>query len=105
MSLNFIWYPIECQTKVIHCSALGIMSNRLLVLRLYRDLLKEASDFKLYYYKNYFTRKIKLEFRRNKNADEENAKVLIDKAKSSLAMLRRQTSIVNTYSETKLVIE
>lgn len=75
------------------------------MLRLYKDMLKEASSFNLYYYRHYFTRKIRLEFRRNKNADEENAKVLIEKAQGGLAMLRRQTSLVNAYCETKLVIE
>lgn len=81
------------------------MSGRFVVLRLYRDLLKEASEFKSYYYRNYFTRKIRLEFRRNKDADGEKAKDLIAKAQMGLAMLRRQTSLVNSYCETKLVIE
>jgi hypothetical protein len=82
-----------------------IMSTRNIVLRLYKDLLGESSKFNSYYYRNYFTRKIRLEFRRNKNADEESTKVLIGKAQSGLGMLRRQTSIVNSYCETKLVIE
>lgn len=81
------------------------MSGKLTVLRLYKNLLVEASHFKSYYYKNYFTRKVKTEFRRNKGADEATARVLIKKADDGLAMLRRQTTIVNSYYESKLVIE
>lgn len=81
------------------------MSNKVLVLRLYRNLLIEASQFKSYYYRNYFLRKVRSEFRRNKNADEETAEKMIQKAEDNLNMLRRQTAIVNSYSESKLVIE
>lgn len=81
------------------------MSGKLPVLRLYKDLLREASNFKSYYYRNYFTRKVRTEFRRNKDADEAAAKVLIKKAEEGLSMLRRQTTIVNSYYESKLVIE
>ena len=81
------------------------MSNRPSTLRLYKDLLREAAKFRSYYYKNYFTRKIRTEFRRNINANEEVSRGLLRKAEDGLAMLKRQTSIVNAYSESKLVIE
>ena len=81
------------------------MSDKIAVLRLYKCLLREASSFKSYYYKNYFTRKVRTEFRRNKQADEQASGLLLKKAEDTLAMLKRQTSICNTYSESKLVIE
>lgn len=81
------------------------MSRKLLVLRLYKDLLRETANFRSYYYKNYFTRKVRTEFRKNKDADEESSKKLFKKAEDGLAMLKRQTTIVNAYSESKLVIE
>jgi len=81
------------------------MSNKIIVIRLYKSLLREAASFKSYYYRNYFTRKVRTEFRKNKNADERTAELLLKKAEEALAMLKRQTPICNTYSETKLVIE
>lgn len=81
------------------------MSGKASVLRLYKSLLVESSKFKSYYYRNYFTRKVRTEFRRNQDANEENAKILIEKAAENLAMLRRQTSITNSYYESKLVLE
>lgn len=79
--------------------------SKLPVLRLYKDLLTEAIKFKSYSYRNYFIRKVRTEFRKNKDADDEKAKVLILKARDGLTVLRRQTNIVNSYYESKLVIE
>lgn len=81
------------------------MSGKIAVLRLYKDLLREAGNFKSYYYKNYFARKVRTEFRRNKTADEETSQIFIKKAQDNLQALRRQTMITNLYSESKLVIE
>lgn len=81
------------------------MSDKLAVLRLYKCLIKEAQGFKSYYYKQYFVRKIRNEFRKNKDANGETSTQLMKKAEDALAMLRRQTSICNSYHESKLVIE
>lgn len=81
------------------------MANKMVVLQLYKGLLREAGNFKSYYYRNYFVRKVRSEFRRNKDADEEKSRIFIQKAQDSMVALRRQTAIVNAYSESKLVIE
>lgn len=81
------------------------MSNKLEILRLYKDLLKESSSFKSYYYKNYFTRKTKSLFRKHINADEETSNKLVEKSRAMLAMMKRQTVITNIYDESRLVIE
>lgn len=66
--------------------------------KLYSQLLEEASKFNSYYYRNYFTRKIKTLFARE---DEKT----VEKANHLLAVLKRQTVISNLYSDSKLVIE
>lgn len=81
------------------------MSNKIRILALYKDLLRESSRFNSYYYKNYFTRKTKAQFRKHINADEETSNQLMKKSEEMLAMLKRQTMITNVYGESKLVIE
>lgn len=81
------------------------MAGRQQVLRLYKELLRESSNFKSYYYKNYFTRKIKSQFRQHLTADEEKSKELLQKSQRMLDMLKRQTLISNSYDESRLVIE
>lgn len=75
------------------------------ICRLYRDLLKESAKFKSYYYRNYFTKKTKVEFRRHLNADSETSTSLYEKGEDMLAMLKRQTLISNLYYDSRLVIE
>lgn len=67
------------------------------LVKLYQELLKESSKFKSYYYKHYFTRKIKIDF--------ENNKLDVTKSEELLQMLRRQTTIDSLYHKSKLVIE
>lgn len=81
------------------------MSNKIRILALYKDLLRESTKFKSYYYKNYFTRKTKTQFRKHINADEETSNQLMKKSEEMLAMLKRQTMITNAYGDSKLVIE
>lgn len=70
------------------------------LLRLYQELLKEASKFHSYYYRSYFTRKIKCDFEKKLEDGE-----LVRKSEEMLQMLRRQTVIDNLYHKSKLVIE
>lgn len=81
------------------------MAGKQQILRLYKELLRESSNFKSYYYKNYFTRKIKSQFRQHLTADEEKSKELLQKSERMLDMLKRQTLISNSYDESRLVIE
>lgn len=81
------------------------MTGKQQILRVYKELLRESSNFKSYYYRNYFTRKIKSQFRQHISADEEKSKELLAKSEKMLDMLKRQTLISNTYDESRLVIE
>lgn len=75
------------------------------ILRLYKELLKESAKFESYYYRNYFTRKTKSQFRKHIVADEQTSNDLIKKSEEMLAMLKRQTMITNAFQDSKLVIE
>lgn len=81
------------------------MSNKIKILHLYKDLLRESSNFKSYYYKSYFTRKVKSQFRKHIAADEETSNQMIEKSKEMLLMLKRQTMITNAFGDSPLVIE
>lgn len=82
------------------------MSNKLQVLqRLYKEILKESSNFKSYYYRNYFTRKTQDQFGPYIEAKKEVSDELIKESEEMLAMLKRQTMITNAFADTKLVIE
>lgn len=81
------------------------MSDKLHILRLYKEILRESSKFNSYYYRNYFTRKAKNQFRKHIVADEETALHMVKKSEDMLALLRRQTVVTNAFSDTKLVIE
>lgn len=81
------------------------MSNRLHILRLYKEILREAQNFNSYYYRNYFTRKTKSSFRKFYGESESQSDDLIKQMESTLTMLKRQTQIANMYGETRLVVE
>lgn len=81
------------------------MSGRIQALKMYKELLKEANKFNSYYYRNYFGRKIKLQFRKHMTADEDTSRELMKRSEDMLTMLRRQTVITNLYGNSKLVIE
>lgn len=81
------------------------MADKVMIHRLYKELLRESSKFKSYYYRNYFTRKTKDQFRKHIEANEEVSPTLIKKGEEMLEMLRRQTTICNLYYGKRLVIE
>lgn len=81
------------------------MTGKQQILRVYKELLRESANFKSYYYRNYFTRKIKSQFRQHISADEEKSKELLTKSEKMLDLLKRQTLISNLYGDSKLVIE
>ena len=89
-SRQFVDYAVHAARQ----NTIHKMSNQIQVLKLYKNLLREASKFKSYYYRNYFSRKVRTEFRRNKNAEEKKAD-LYKNGLDALAMLRRQTLISN----------
>lgn len=80
------------------------MANKVQILKLYKDLLKEASSFKSYYYKNYFIRKVETQFKQPLE-DGQAPQEFVKESEDMLAMLRRQTMIDNAYNKSSLVIE
>lgn len=80
------------------------MSNKTQLLRLYKDLLSEASNFKSYYYKNYFNRKVESLFKKPLE-DGQASEDFVKKSEDMLAMLKRQSMIDNAYNKSSLVIE
>lgn len=76
------------------------------MIKLYKDLLIESTNFKSYYYRKYFERKIKNQFSKHIDAENEALSARIQKeSEDMLAMLRRQTAINSAYEHSKLVIE
>lgn len=84
--------------------ALDIMANKVQILKLYKDLLKEASSFRSYYYKNYFIRKVETQFKQPLE-DGQAPEEFVTKSEDMLAMLKRQTMVDNAYNTSSLVIE
>lgn len=81
------------------------MADKVKICRLYKDILRESGKFHSYYYRNYFTRKTRSQFKEHINADGETSAKLVKKCEDTLAMLRRQTVICNIYHDKQLVIE
>lgn len=76
-------------------------------LRLYRGLLREAMRFKQYNFRNYFTTRVREEFRGDVGTPAW-VKTDADKFKwgeSQLDVLRRQVAIDGLYTAPPLVIE
>lgn len=93
------------KTSLQYSFDLQKMANKTKILSLYKDLLRESAKFKSYYFRNYFTRKTKTQFRKHINADDEASLQLMKKSEELLATLRRQTVISNLYDDSRLVIE
>ena len=67
-------------------------------IRLYRDLLREAQLFNSYSYREFFKRRIRENFRAQKNeTNPEIAKKLYSKAQTELGVIRRQVIIGDLY--------
>lgn len=81
------------------------MGTRARILQLHKEILREAQNFKSYYYRNYFTRKTKTSFKKYSENSENESEQVVQSLESTLAMLRRQTQIANMYVETRLVLE
>ncbi len=81
--------------------------QRSLVLSLYRQLLREAAKFESYNFRSYALRRVKLGFRDHQQTTTSPTQVasLIEEAKSSLELIRRQVILGRLYPANKLVIE
>ncbi|XP_044745606.1 LYR motif-containing protein 4 [Coccinella septempunctata] len=80
--------------------------NRIQILSLYKTLLREASKFSSYNFRNYALRRIKDSFKENKNLNnEESIESHLSEARKNLEIIKRQVLIGRMYDTDKLVIE
>lgn len=76
------------------------------VLGLYKQIIKNASRFNDYNFKQYFLRKARTEFKANKGvADAAQIEALVKDAQKDLGVLKRQSIISQMYTFDKLVVE
>ena len=76
------------------------------VLSLYKQLIREGSSFKQYNFREYAKRRIRDEFKENKNeTDVDKVSNSIRKARNELESLHRQVTVANLYHREDLVIE
>ncbi|XP_063075151.1 LYR motif-containing protein 4 [Engraulis encrasicolus] len=81
-------------------------SSRAQVLSLYRMLLRESTKFPSYNYRTYALRRVKDGFRENIAVDNPKAlDVLLNQARESLAVIKRQVAIGQYYTTQKTVVE
>lgn len=82
------------------------MESKNVILKLYRDLLREAHKYPQYNFRNYAIRKIKDRFREMNVIDKEiNNEECIRESKESLDQLKRMRKIAALYVQDELVIE
>lgn len=87
-------------------SKLTVSASRRQVLRLYRDLMQEASGFASYNYREYALRRIRDAFHEHKEEhDSRIIKSLIDDARRNLTVVKRQVLISQMYKKTPSVLE
>jgi len=81
-------------------------ASKVNVLRLYKVMLRESQKFPAYNYRTYAVRRIRDAFKENK-ALQDNDKITeqVNKAKTNLAIIRRQAVIGKLYEMDKLIIE
>ncbi|XP_041453979.1 LYR motif-containing protein 4-like [Lytechinus variegatus] len=80
--------------------------NRMKILSLYREMLREAQKFTGYNYRTYAVRRIRDAFQEHKaETNPELIEGYIKKAEDNLNIIRRQATISQLYREPKLVIE
>jgi hypothetical protein len=80
--------------------------QRLGVLRLYKQLLKESSKFNTYNFREFALRRVREDFRRNKSvADSQQVNQLISKAQESLELIKRQASLSLMFPHPHFAVE
>ncbi|EGC29825.1 hypothetical protein DICPUDRAFT_42342 [Dictyostelium purpureum] len=81
------------------------MSQKEIVLHLYRSFLRASNKFSSYNFREYALRRVATGFRENKNKNESETKDLIKESMKDLEMVKRQSLINSMYSKNKLVVE
>lgn len=80
--------------------------SRNVVLGLYRDLLKTASTWENYNFREYIKRRVKEDFAAHKHeTDPTRLQAFVAAARENLSIVKRQGTIQNMYNQDKLVLE
>ncbi|KAM6953449.1 LYR motif-containing protein 4 [Aplochiton taeniatus] len=81
-------------------------SARAQVLSLYRMLLKESNKFSSYNYRTYALRRVRDAFRENQALEDSGAVGrLMEEARQSLELIKRQVAIGDMYTAQKIIVE
>ncbi|CAH1392498.1 unnamed protein product [Nezara viridula] len=76
------------------------------VLKLYRDMMREAKKFHAYNFRNYALRRIKDGFSMNKGlTDSKEVLAKYNSALKSFEMLKRQVIVTSLYKTDNIVVE
>lgn len=75
------------------------------VLRLYRELVKEAEKFPQYNYRMYSLRKINDQFDSKKDLPESSISEFLREGQLELDRMKRMTTVASLYAGDKLIIE
>ncbi|XP_062336708.1 LYR motif-containing protein 4 [Osmerus eperlanus] len=76
------------------------------VISLYRMLMKESKKFPSYNYRTYALRRVKDGFRENVHVDNpKTLDFLLNQARESLAIIKRQVSIGQLYTAQMTIVE
>ncbi|XP_056149361.1 LYR motif-containing protein 4 [Lampris incognitus] len=81
-------------------------SARSQAIALYRMLVKESKKFPSYNYRTYALRRIQDGFRENMNEENpKNLDRLLNQARESLALVKRQVSVGQLYKSQRTIVE
>uniref|UniRef100_T2M4J8 LYR motif-containing protein 4 n=1 Tax=Hydra vulgaris TaxID=6087 RepID=T2M4J8_HYDVU len=82
------------------------MSNKMVVLRLYKNLLREGQNFGDYNFRSYATRRIRAAFKENMNeTDPTKIQYLKKQADENFELIKRQANIGKMYGHTRVAVE
>jgi len=80
------------------------MEPKIMILKLYRDLLREAHKYPHYNFRNYAIRRLKDRFK-ELDMNNINKEECIEESKETLDQLKRMRKIASLYAKDDLVIE
>ncbi|XP_057365800.1 LYR motif-containing protein 4-like [Daphnia carinata] len=81
-------------------------AKKMEILRLYKQLLRESAKFPVYNFREYAIRRVKDDFRENKNLTDPGAvDKQIKEGYKNLAIIKRQVVIGHMFEPQRLVIE
>ena len=82
------------------------MSNKMVVLRMYKNLLREGQKFSDYNFRSYATRRIRAAFKENRHENDPMKLQHLKKyAFENLEVIKRQVAIGNMYGHSQVAVE